>query len=261
LRALYIDQRMTTRDIGRRFGVRHITIRRWLAAHGIPRRSADRGLANRGIDPPTRADLQRMVHDEHLSYRAIAGRYGVDHTAVPAWLNRHDITAPTVWGTRRRGREVVLPTPEQLQAAYDGGASLTRIAKRHGVSASLIGELCREHGIEVRPGGWAGGRRWTCTDGHQARSDYERRVDDWLTSQSLAHEVEPPLPFDRRYRADFLVGGTYIEVWGVLNSSTYTARRQRKTRLYEEYGLPLVELPAWAFNRPTWHRRLATALL
>lgn len=260
LRTLYVDLRLTTRQIAARYGVQHISVRRWLHGHGIPTRAASRGLANRGIKPPTRDELHRLVHVEHLGYRRIAERYGVDSSAVPHWLAAHGIDKPTVWQTRRRGVVVTLPDAGELRRRYAAGESTSSIAAEFGVSATKIAALCRECGIELRPDGWQGGRRWECADGHLARSLYEQRVDDWLTEHGYAHEVEPRLPSDRRYAADFMVSGIYIEVWGVEGSSTYTARRERKTALYHAQGLPLIELPAWTFKRGTWRRRLAAGL-
>jgi DNA invertase Pin-like site-specific DNA recombinase len=259
LRALYIDRRMTARQIADQYGVRHISVLRWLASHGIEVRPS-RGLANRGVEAPTRDELYRLVHVEHLGYRKIAERYGVSFTAVGHWLAAHGIEKPTAWQTRRRGVKVALPGPDELRCRYAAGESTISIAADIGVSATTIGNLCREHGIELRPDGWQRGRRWECADGHLARSVYEQRVDNWLAEHGYAHEVEPRLPCDRRYAADFLVAGIYIEVWGVTASATYDARRERKTRLYREHNLPLIELPAWTFGRGTWRRRLVAGL-
>ncbi|QKW15380.1 hypothetical protein [Verrucosispora sp. NA02020] len=260
LRRLYIDQDLTTRQIAAQYGVQRITVGRWLKAHGIELRAPGQGLAYRGIEAPSRDELYRFVYVEHLGYRKIAERYGVTYSAVGHWLAAHGIAKPTVWQTRRRGQHVHLPGPDELERRYAEGESTSSIAAEFGVSSGTIGQRCREYGIKLRRNGWQGGRRWECADGHLARSVYEQRVDDWLTEHGYAHEVEPRLPGDRRYAADFLVAGIYVEVWGVEGSATYDARRERKTRLYRENGLPLIELPAWTFGRGTWRRRLAAGL-
>lgn len=260
LRELYLVQRKTTREIGTRYGVRHTSVRRWLKHHGIETRPAGRGLANRGTAAPAAEELHRLVHVEHLSYRDIGDRYGVDHTAVPVWLDQYGIAKPGVWDTRRRGAVVALPSAVDLRRRYEAGESLRTLIRGTGVSESTLADVMRSAGIEIRDNGWNGGRRFACTDGHPARSVYEQRVDDWLAAHGYAHEIEPRLPFDRRCRADFLVGSLYIEVWGVTNLPSYTARRQRKTRLYAQHGLPLIGLPVHAFGRGTWARRLADGL-
>lgn len=260
LHELYTRQRMTTRAIGKRYGVAHVTIRRWLTGYGIPIRASHNGLANRGVEAPTRDELHRMIHEEHLGYDQVAARYGVDRTAIGHWLAKHSIPKPTVWDTRRRGVEPVIPSADELRTRYEAGERLEDLAVGTGVSGSTIAEVMRAAGIPIRPDGWNGGRRWTCTDGHLVRSVYEQRVDDWLTAHGHPHTVEPRLPFDARSRADFLVEGLYIEVWGVTGSASYDSRKARKKAQYAHHGLRLLELPAWAFGKATWRNKLAATL-
>jgi transposase len=261
LRRLYLDERLSAQKIGVICGVTATAVKRWLQRFDIPRRPA-LGLANRGVAAPTADELQRMVHDQHLCYDQIAAKFGVDRSAVQHWLLKHDIRRPTVWETRRRGQVILLPGAAELQGNYDAGLSLGQIGDQFGVSASTIAKLCTQLGVKVRQGGWQSGRRWACTDGHEVRSSYEQRVDDWLSEHELRHELEPRLPFDRRYRGDYLVGQTFIEVWGVTGSTTYDQRKMTKTRLYGEHGLTLVELPVWTFSKgQVWRKRLSAALL
>lgn len=257
---LYVAQRLGTRTIGERYGVRHITVRRWLDEYGVPIRPVGPGYASGDVVTPTRDELHDLVHVQHLGYREIAKRYGVSYTLIPSWLDTHGITKPTAWKTRRRGIEVTIPPSDRLAAEYAAGASMAALGRRYGVSGGMVSGWLRDAGVEVRPDGWQGGRRWACADGHEVRSSYEQRVDDWLTAHGLEHDTEPALPCDRRYRADFLVEGTYVEVWGVVNSPSYDERRQKKTALYREHGLPLIELPVWTFGRGAWARRLAKLL-
>ncbi|MDQ7991196.1 MAG: hypothetical protein AAGC63_00350, partial [Propionicimonas sp.] len=77
LRWLYLDERLSAREIGRRFGVSKTSVVRWLTVAGIDRREANRGMGNRGVEAPGAADLERLVHIEHRSYREIGEQYGV----------------------------------------------------------------------------------------------------------------------------------------------------------------------------------------
>ncbi|MDQ7991195.1 MAG: hypothetical protein AAGC63_00355, partial [Propionicimonas sp.] len=88
---------------------------------------------------------------------------------------------------------------------------------------------------------------------------YEQRVDNWLHLHNLAHVVEPRYPWDARYRADFLVGDTYIEVWGVTNNDRYQQRKAMKIERCRQEGLPLIQLRVWDFSR-RWQRRLEPLL-
>lgn len=262
LRELYENQRLSTRQIGRQYGVAHITIRRWLTAYEIPVRPGGGGLANRGITGPTAEELHDLVHIQHLGYREIAARYGVDYTAIPQWLDRHGIKKPGVWDTRRKGRTPKVPSPEELRHRRSLGESATSIAASCGVSRSTITDLCRAHGIPLDRDGWDGGKRHRCRDGHEARSLYELRVDDWLTQHGLAHEPEPRYPFDARYKADFLVDTTYIEVWGVTDNPDYQERKRRKIKMCGENGIPLIQINHWQFAKGRkWWRPMEKLLL
>jgi transposase len=262
LRHLYKVGQLATRQLGARFGISKTTVKRWLVAAGIPLRPKSKGLEHRGITPPTSEELHRLVHVEHLSYREIATRYGVEYTAVPHWLKKHGIPLPTVWDTRRKGRTVTLPTPETARMLYESGLSLETIGDRYGVSAAPIKRLCLAAGTTFRADGWNGGLRHRGADGHALRSTYEQRVCDWLTNHGVPHTCEPPLP-DPVYRGDFLANGWYIEIWGVKNSPSYRERMAKKKALYEAAGLPLIELSPHHFSARRAHvleRRLRQTL-
>lgn len=251
LRHLYVEKEMTARELGEMFDVRHITILRWMKQYGIERRRAGSRdtLASRGVTPPSRDELFNMIHLEHLSYSQVAAKYGVDDTAVPYWLTKHDIPKPKVWDTRRKGRHPKLPTPAEAKALYDSGNSLVSIGRQFGVSSIPIRRLVVEGGGTIRRDGWDGGKRYACADGHLARSVYEQRVDDWLHQHGIPHELEPAYPWDRRYMADYLAGDTYIEVWGVIDNEAYKQRKQMKIRRCEEAGLDLIQINHWQFAR------------
>jgi transcriptional regulator with XRE-family HTH domain len=260
---LYVKQRLTTRAIAARYGTNKTQVTRWLKRVGIERRDAHNGLLNRGITPPTRDELYQLVHVEHLPYQQIAARWGVDYTAIPYWLDRHGIARPTIWGTRRKGNNPILPTKEELEALYADGLSMAEIGRRCGVSRQPIQSLFEKYSLDPRPDGFQGGRRWKCRDGHEVRSSYEQKVDDWLFEHQIEHLYSPRLPFDLRSSADFLANGWYIEVWGVTDNASYRERQKRKRSGYILHRLPLIEIPAHAFDRQRnglWKRRLAPCL-
>lgn len=262
LEELYLSQRLATRAIGEQFGVSKTQVLRWLKSYNIERRAVGRGLENRGIVAPNATDLHNMIHTEHLSYETIAKRYGVDTSAITHWVKRHGITPPTIWGTRYAGKPPHIANEKKLCELYANGASSSQLADLFGVSATVITKHLRANGIGVRSSGF-GGKRFTCNDGHIVMSIYEQRVDNWLHFHGLGHEVEPKLPFGKRYRGDFLVGDTYIEIWGVLRSPAYTKRRAEKTAKYQEHGLRLVELSPYHFesSRNGFYERILTKAL
>lgn len=260
LRRLYVDERKTTYEIGATYGVNRVSVTRWLKKLGISVRPGGRGLANRGVPPPTAKDLQRLVHDEHRSYREIAACYGVDASAIPHWLKRHGIVLPTTWGTRYGDNAPRLPDVAQLAALYLDGLSLDEIGQRFGVSRLPIRARFKAAGIPLKRDGWDGGKRFACADGHSVRSTYERRVCDWLTEHGIGHAYEPTLPWDLRSHADFLANGWYVEIWGVTNSPRYAERRERKIAAYRANRAALVQVNHFDFassKRGRWQRLLA----
>ncbi|WP_146766139.1 hypothetical protein [Micromonospora saelicesensis] len=83
-------------------------------------------------------------------------------------------------------------------------------------------------------------------DGHLCRSLLERHVDDFLTANGIAHEVEPYWPYDADLnttglRADWLLGdGTYVEAWGLPDEPAYADKMERKVELAARAGIRLV---------------------
>jgi TyrR family helix-turn-helix protein len=264
LERLYLNERKSTRDIADHFGVSHMSIKRWLRSYGIAARPTGRGLANRGVEPPGYEMLYHLVHVQHKGYAEIGRMYGVSEIAVGKWLDKHQIPRAAIWETRRKGVRFTLPTEDELRQMYiEQGMTLEEIATMHKVNRSTIATLCRKVGISLRPDGFNGGIRFTCEDGHLVRSTYERRVDNWLHEHKIAHEYEPVLPCDRRYHADFLVNGWYIEIWGVNSSKEYAQRKSRKISLYRAHQIPLIQLSINSFSnrrKDSWMKRLAPCL-
>lgn len=263
LKHLYETERLTTRQIGTKFNVSKTQVLRWMKSYGIQTRDAHNGLTNRGIIAPTRDELVDLVHTQHKSYAEIAQMFSVDHTAIPYWLKKHDIPRPKLWDTRYRGLRPTLPTKEELLAVYEYEQTTEAIGQQFHISTWKVGKLFKQYGIEARLNGWNNGSRFECQDGHQVRSTYEQKVDDWLFEHHIPHVYEPQLSFDKRSHADFLANGWYIEVWGVRNNDAYKQRRKRKTHLYQQHALPLIELEVHHFDsqrKNLWQRRLSQVL-
>src|SRR5258708_5931647 len=263
LESLYKAEHLTTRQIGKRFGVSKTQVLRWMKSYGIEPRMTNNAPLYRGEFEHPREELVQLIEGEHVGYREIALKYNVCFSTVANWVNRHNILHPTGWDTRRKGQHPVLPTKEELAELYAQGNSLRSIALQYGVSETTIRVLCARYGVEVRPDGFDGGKRFTCNDDHLVRSLYEQQVDNWLFEHGIDHVLEPILPFDHRSRADFLANGWYIEIWGVTQNEEYKQRRQRKTNLYQAPNLPLIELEVHYFQRRhnrLWARRLAKKL-
>ncbi len=86
--------------------------------------------------------------------------------------------------------------------------------------------------------------KYRTEDGHWVRSKAEMLIDNWLYWAELVHAYERKLPLPESAYCDFYVrtGRVYIEYWGLESEPRYAARMQEKKKLYEQYGLNLIEL-------------------
>lgn len=78
-------------------------------------------------------------------------------------------------------------------------------------------------------------------DGHVCFSLGEKTIDDLLFAHGIAHEKEPPYP-EGNYRADFLVGHTFIEYFGLAGDSQYDAKTAKKMDICKKHGVALIAL-------------------
>lgn len=255
---LYMVKSLSLKDIGGVYGVSAHTAGSWFSTHGIAVGRLSRKLYERGIEFPTKDELSDMIHDQRLSYAQVAARYGVDQSLVPIWLDKYGIERHKTWHDLRNNPKDVA----EMHALYDEGLSLIEIGQRYGVGKGPVKLLFLANGIEIRKDGWQG-KRFETRRGELVRSTYERRVADWLYDQCIDYTYEPPLPFSNHGSADFFANGWYIEIWGVIGSKEYAARREEKRAGYTLSGVPLIEIPAHGFDQgrnDLWIRRLQHVL-
>ena len=85
-------------------------------------------------------------------------------------------------------------------------------------------------------------------DGHECRSLSEKIIDDWMYENNILHQIEPYYPFDESLnqsgakRADWLVGSTFIEFFGLAGMSDYDEKIKQKLELAEKHNLTLISL-------------------
>lgn len=269
LQDLYETQKLSTTKIAALYGVSDPVVLRWLRRYNIQPRPKSPGLANRGLQIPTKEDLENMIREQRLTLKQIGQKYGVTPEGISYWVKKYGIALISY-----EERHPNLPTIEEFLDLYNNqGMSLDMIAGHLSISRDVIVHFCEKYHIQLRPNGFNGGRRFECTDGHTVRSVYEQRVDNWLSEHQVEHVYEPPLPFDKRYRADFLVNGWYIEIWGIRTypnnskrhvrmSEKYVQRHLYKKQMYKEHHLPLLEIYEHDFDnrRNAWTRMLTSVL-
>jgi hypothetical protein len=94
----------------------------------------------------------------------------------------------------------------------------------------------------------ARGVRCLAHDGHVCHSLDEQRIDNWLSANNLSHEREPQYPphptlnASGRRRADWRVGHTYIEYFGLAGNPDYDRKIDEKLVLAEQVGLHMIAI-------------------
>ena len=84
-------------------------------------------------------------------------------------------------------------------------------------------------------------REYRCRDGHLVKSRMEMRIDNYLFSNNVVHELYPKLP-GTRFIADWKVGDTYIEYWGGMGRKSYDDEKKRKIKYYTKKDLSLIQI-------------------
>lgn len=94
----------------------------------------------------------------------------------------------------------------------------------------------------------ARGIRCVANDGHVCNSTDEKRIDDWLTANKIAHTKEPKYPFHSIYnsnglrRADWLANDFYIEYFGLVGDEKYDKKVEEKILLCSNMGLKILPI-------------------
>jgi transposase len=246
LRKLYEDDRLSIEKLTAMFGVSYWTAREWLIRDGVTLRAASNGLANKGKPVPTRAELEDLVHGQHLPLATVGERYGITGGCVARWLDQHGIARPDAEMTRFRGNIPRRPSADEIREVYARSSSLENVAKHFSVSRATLRRWCRTDGVAIRPDGLHQGRRYECSSGLQVRSLPEKMVAEWLIANGVDFDYEPRLPFHPMWQSDFLANGWYIEVWGMRHlgpsGERYEKRRLRKIKAYRRHNAPLVNV-------------------
>lgn len=92
------------------------------------------------------------------------------------------------------------------------------------------------------------GYKSIANDGHECGSLAELTIDNWMTTNKVAHEREPKYPFHSQwnanegFRADWKVGEYYIEYFGMMEDAEYQSKAKKKIKLAGVTGINLITL-------------------
>jgi hypothetical protein len=112
------------------------------------------------------------------------------------------------------------------------------------VSGEQMAKLLEHFQSEVRHKEYDDSANLITTDGHNVRSEGERKIDNWLFEHGILHAYEYPIPGTKR--CDFFIpmkgsSGIYIEFWGLQNK-VYLANKKLKQEIYRKNKLQLIEV-------------------
>ena len=94
----------------------------------------------------------------------------------------------------------------------------------------------------------ARGYKCIANDGCECLSLDEKLIDDWMSENNISHYKEPNYPQHPEYndsglkRADWMVGETFVEYFGLAGNASYDKRTLEKMKLCRDLGLELVPI-------------------
>ncbi len=223
-------------------------------------------------EPPIKKeDLENRYFVLFQSLKEIAQSFKVSRPTVGKWLRYYSL--PTLakidlallkivggdWKYLLANKDLLVKLAiNKLTDLYVAqNKHLREISKIVGVSTPTINNLLKTHGVNTSLHSLFGAPIAT-SSGCAVRSSYEYKVSEWLYQNKIPFEYEPR-PFGNKKRSDFLINGTYVEIWG-LDSPRYLENKSQKQKLYKKFNHKLIELYPQDFNSDTWKSKLSAAL-
>lgn len=247
LREWYCEQRLTVGEVAEKVGCSILAVRNRLENYGIEIRGPGMDL----LENPEEADLRyrdedylrQKYHTDGLSKAKIAEECSVSRGTVQRWLNRHGIESRSLSEAHTLRYERVERSyhdHDLLRELYvEEQMTQREIAEYFGVTITPIQRQMDQMDVDLRYAG-AHGRTYETERGEYVRSSHERQIADWLYENGIDYQYEPNL--DAKMVPDFLVGGVFVEYWGMLNREDYRERMEEKQAMYETMDVELLNL-------------------
>lgn len=157
VRRLYHNEKLSTIEIGVRFGYHPITVCIFMRKHGIPKRS--RSAAQRlrySKQPKVEVDvseLVRLYYDERLSLEAVGKRVGCSKQTVRLRLIGAGYVLRTLKETQQQGPSLKVSDAEiaEIVRLYrDERLSLSEVALRFAFSVGTVRRVLKDAGVPIR---------------------------------------------------------------------------------------------------------------
>ena len=150
LERLYVDEKISAASIARQKGVHENTVINWLESYGIERRYGSETKLPKGINKPTKKELEKLYVKERKSTIEIAEIYHVYNRTVGQWLQSYEIPRRTI-SEAHLPKNFTKPTKAQLTRWYvKERMSTVQIADNLGVSNPTVAEWMKSDGIPRR---------------------------------------------------------------------------------------------------------------
>lgn len=91
LERMYVDEKMTPREIGEKYGIGSWNVRRLLKTYEIPTRNISEAHLKQGIKKISKEELKKMYIDEGMAPVKIGEKIGVTGTTITRWLREYEI--------------------------------------------------------------------------------------------------------------------------------------------------------------------------
>lgn len=150
LENLYVNQRKSTIEIAKEYGVSHFTVSDWLKDAGIVIRNNSERHIKFGGRVPSEEELKRDYLDKRMNQNELGRKYGVSSPTIRTWLEEFNIPVRNA-SEAKRPKDFSPPSKEQLEKLYiEEEKTAKEIAEDLGVSNSFVFDLLEKNGIEKR---------------------------------------------------------------------------------------------------------------
>lgn len=227
---LYSNEKWSASKIGKKYGVDTHTILNRL-------RSLNIKIVKNRRPKIHNIDMNELIrlYSLKISSNDIAKIMNVSESVILRNLHETNINV------RPANRPQWKPLPiKTIIKYYKDGLSAQLIAKKYNCDTQHVLNKLHENGVETKRTGL--GRVCATKAGETVRSSLEMVVADWLYSHQIEYQYEPKLE-NSRYKADFKINDTFVEVCGIENNLfNYATRLEQKIQFYIDNNLKYILL-------------------
>ena len=147
LEDLYLKDKLSYRELAKKFLVNGSTIGEWLKSYNLPIRRFGEGRIPKGVIKPKREELENLYVTQKLSVMKIAKKIGVAEDTIKHWIINYGLE----YKAKGHRKKLIGITKNDLIQLYSIQKFSTRqIAKRYNVSKTVILYWLKKYDIPLR---------------------------------------------------------------------------------------------------------------